>query len=200
MLINDFWNIIEESRRLSGGQREKQLEMLRQELSEYTSDTIKSYCIYMMGLLKKACTEEIWAAYYLMNGGYQEWGFEDFRYWLIAQGREFWEKTLQNPVDFLYENVNIQEGENPEVTFYEFWHLFKTVYEQKSGVQLSNSIEWLKIYEEVQKAELALEKITRPLAHSYQIRKKYPQLYEKFFQQYYYLLKKHQEEKAKEEK
>jgi hypothetical protein len=130
-----------------------------------------------------------------MNGGYEEWGFEDFRYWLIAHGREFWEKTLENPIDFLHQHVNIAEGENPDVTFYGFWSVFKTAYEKKSAAELNNSLDWAKAYEEVQKVELELEKIMRPMANSYQIRKLYPAMYEKFFQQYYYLLKLYQEQK-----
>lgn len=195
MLIDDFWAMVDESHRLSAGNKDKQIVLLRQELSEYTSDIIKRYCVYLMGLLKKACTEEIWSAYYLMNGGYQEWGFEDFRYYLIAQGQDFWEATLKDPVNFLYENINIKEGDNPDVTFYEFWNAFKSVYEEKSGAELNNSLEWVRVYEDVQKSELELDKIMRPKAHDYQIRKQYPQLYNKFFQQYYYLLKKYHEKK-----
>ena len=195
MLIDDFWAMVDESHRQAAGNKEKQIEWLRQDLSEHTSDIIKRYCVYLMGLLKKACTEEIWAAYYLMNGGYQEWGFEDFRYYIIAQGRDFWEATLADPVNFLHDNVNIEAGDNPDVTFYEFWDAFKSSYEAKSGAQLNNSIEWVRVYEDVQQSELDLEKIMRPKAHDYQLRKQYPKLYDKFFQQYYYLLKKYQEKK-----
>ena len=67
----------------------------------------------------------------------------------------------------------------------------------KSGTQLSNSQDWVRVYEEVQKCELELEKIMRPKANTYQIRKQYPAMYEKFFQQYYYLLKIYQEKKLK---
>ena len=195
MLIDDFWAMVDESHRQAAGNKEKQIEWLRQDLSEHTSDIIKRYCVYLMGLLKKACTEEIWAAYYLMNGGYQEWGFEDFRYYIIAQGRDFWEATLADPVNFLHDNVNIEAGDNPDVTFYEFWDAFKSSYEAKSGAQLNNSIEWVRVYEDVQQSELDLEKTMRPKAHDYQLRKQYPKLYDKFFQQYYYLLKKYQEKK-----
>jgi hypothetical protein len=195
MLIDDFWSLVDDSRKYAGTDRSKQIDFIRKELEDTTSDIIRRYCVYLMDLLKKACTEDLWAAYYTMNGGYEEWGFEDFRYWVIAQGRGFWEKTLENPIQNLYDNVTIKEGDNPEVTFYEFWSLFKTIYEVKSGTQLSNSQDWVRVYEEVQKCELVLEKIMRPKANNYQIRKQYPAMYEKFFQQYYYLLKIFQEKK-----
>lgn len=195
MFTDDFWSLIDESRKKAANDPEKQLIYLREALEDTTSDIIRRYCVFLMGLLKKACTEDLWAAYYTMNGGYEEWGFEDFRYWLIANGREFWEKTLENPTEFLYDNVSIAEGENPEVTFYGFWSLFKTMYEKKSGTELGNSMDWIRIYEEVQKCELELEKIMRPRANNYQIRKFYPKLYEKFFQQYYYLLKLYHQKK-----
>jgi hypothetical protein len=200
MLIKDFWEIIDKSYKGSEGIQEKQVELLKAALEEETSDTIKRYCIYLMGLLKRASTEEFWACYYLINGGYEEWGFEDFRYWVIAHGKEFWEATLENPVEFLYNNVNIKIGDNPDVTFYEFWAAFKNAYEEKSDNELNHSFEWMKVYEEVQKAELELEKIMRPKAHDYEIRKQYPELYNKFFQNYYYLLKKYQEKKKTQEK
>ena len=195
MLIDDFWSLVNDSKKYASNDRTKQLAFLKKQLEDTTSDIIKRYCVFLMELLKKACSEDIWAAYYTMNGGYEEWGFEDFRYWLISQGKEFWENTIKNPISFLYENVSISEGENPEVTFYEFWGIFKTVYEEKSGTELGNSFDWIKIYEEVQKCELNIEKIMRPKANNYEIRKLYTELYEKFFQQYYFKLKLYQERK-----
>lgn len=195
MIQNYFWELVEESIKYSKGDRKLQLEFIQNRLEEETSDTIRRYCIYLTKLLKDACKEEIWAAFYTMNGGFEEWGFEDFRYWLIAHGKDFWENTLKDPINFLYDKVNFEEGENPEVTFYEFWSLFKTTYERKSDSALSNNMEWIKSYEEVQLCELALEKVMRPKANNHIIRKEYPKMHDKFFQNYYYLLKLYHEKK-----
>lgn len=195
MLKEYFWELVDNSCIKSGGDRAKQLELIKAELDETTSDIIKRYCVYIMELLKEACTEDMWIAYFNMNGGYEEWGFEDFRYWIIAHGEDFWKKSIQDPTNFLHENVNFKEGDNPDVTFYEFWSLFKTIYEQKSAAELNNQFEWIKAYENVQEAELEIEKIMRPKVYDYTIRKCCPKMYDKFHQQYYYLLKIYQDKK-----
>ena len=87
MIQNYFWELIDESIKYSKGDRKLQLEFIQNKLEEETSDTIRRYCIYLTKLLKEACKEDIWASFYTMNGGFEEWGFEDFRYWLIAHGK-----------------------------------------------------------------------------------------------------------------
>jgi hypothetical protein len=42
-------------------------------------------------------TNPLWAAAYLINGGCSDDGFEYFRGWLIAQGREVFERVVADP-------------------------------------------------------------------------------------------------------
>jgi uncharacterized protein DUF4240 len=71
---------------------------------------------------------ELWGAAYLMNGGCSDDGFEYFRAWLIAQGREIFETALKDPdtlavlaspegelEDFLYVASGLYEDETGEV-------------------------------------------------------------------------------------
>jgi hypothetical protein len=46
--------------------------------------------------LKQANTWDLWAAAYIMNGGCSDDGFLYFRCWLIAQGKEVFEKVRDN--------------------------------------------------------------------------------------------------------
>jgi Protein of unknown function (DUF4240) len=40
---------------------------------------------------------DLWGAAYLINGGASDDGFDSFRGWLVAQGREIWEAALADP-------------------------------------------------------------------------------------------------------
>ncbi|MFC9245678.1 DUF4240 domain-containing protein [Streptomyces sp. NPDC057136] len=44
-----------------------------------------------------SCTNPLWAAAYVINGGCSDDGFDYFRGWLIAQGREVFERTAADP-------------------------------------------------------------------------------------------------------
>jgi hypothetical protein len=189
MTNHSFWQLIEASLDFSKGEREQQLEFLQKELQKLSADEILNYCTYMMHLLKKACNPTFWICFFNMNGGYEEWGFEDFRYWLISKGELFWNHSLDNPIEFLYDNIHFNDGDNPDVTYYEFWSVFKIAYEEKKKSSLAQEMEWTKIYEEVQNCEMDLEKSMRTQYDIQNIKKMYPHFYEKFYQKYYHLIK-----------
>ncbi|MET7288968.1 DUF4240 domain-containing protein [Streptomyces sp. NPDC005573] len=48
-------------------------------------------------LMAESYTNPLWAAAYLLNGGCSDDGFEYFRAWLIAQGRETFERVVADP-------------------------------------------------------------------------------------------------------
>ena len=196
MIERDFWLLIDAVKQAAGDDQQKYVALLEKRLEAMTSDSIRRHAVYLMQLLQQSSTEEIWAAHYLINGGYEEWGFEDFRYWLVAQGKPFFYDCLANPAEFLCEQVNIEEGDNPELSFYEFWSAFKTAYERKSQRNLCHTYDWLSEYEKVQQAEFSLEEKMRPLAQEYKLRKRYPALFKKFFQHFYYRLQKYQEQQS----
>jgi hypothetical protein len=50
-------------------------------------------------LLAVSYRADLWAAAYLINGGASDDGFEYFRGWLIAQGREWFSRALADPDD-----------------------------------------------------------------------------------------------------
>ena len=56
---------------------------------------------------------DLWAAAYLINGGASDDGFDYFRGWLVAQGRETWEAALADP-DSLADVVDEDQDEDFE--------------------------------------------------------------------------------------
>ncbi|WP_105972067.1 DUF4240 domain-containing protein [Streptomyces geranii] len=48
-------------------------------------------------LMADSYTNPLWAAAYLVNGGCSDDGFDYFRGWLIAQGREVFERVVADP-------------------------------------------------------------------------------------------------------
>ncbi|MFH8391757.1 DUF4240 domain-containing protein [Streptomyces sp. NPDC018036] len=48
-------------------------------------------------LVAESCTNPLWAAAYFINGGCSEDGFDHFRGWLIAGGREAFERVVADP-------------------------------------------------------------------------------------------------------
>jgi hypothetical protein len=52
---------------------------------------------------------DLWGAAYLINGGCSDDGFEYFRGWLIAQGRDVFERAVADP-DTLAEVPAVREG------------------------------------------------------------------------------------------
>ena len=75
----------------------------------------------------------LWGAAYLMNGGCSDDGFEYFRAWLMAQGRQTFEQALDDP-DTLAMLVN------PEGELEEFMYLARQAYEAKTGEEMPDTV------------------------------------------------------------
>src|SRR5882672_4855014 len=82
---------------------------------------------------KESYAWSLWGAAYLMNGGCSDDGFEYFRAWLIAQGRQPFEMALEDP-DTLATLVN------PEGELEEFMYLARQAYEEKTGEEMPDSV------------------------------------------------------------
>jgi len=92
-----FWRLIEEAKEKSGGECEEQAELLKRALVELPPGEITSFSSIMDEFRDQAYRWDLWGAAYLINGGASDDGFEYFRRWLIAQGREMFEGALARP-------------------------------------------------------------------------------------------------------
>jgi hypothetical protein len=92
-----FWQIIQTSLSRSGKDFDQQQEELAAELRSMTPDELILFgnrFRYFRGL---ANTWELWGAIYLIHGGCGDDSFNDFREWLIGQGRERYFRTIYDP-------------------------------------------------------------------------------------------------------
>lgn len=112
---NKFWEIIERANSVENTDEEKAqfiIELLSEELEE---DIIEFSNIYRRKMAK-ACSFDILAANFIIRGYVSDDVFEDFRAWLVAQGKDRFEKVIKNPediTDFLtQEDVNKMQGED----------------------------------------------------------------------------------------
>ena len=86
------------------------------------------------GLLGDAYTYDLWGAAYLINAGASDDGFEYFRGWLIAQGKDVFTAALRDP-DSLATVIDPNEHDNDaecESILYIGW----TTYERRTGEQI----------------------------------------------------------------
>jgi predicted DNA-binding WGR domain protein len=94
--LADFWNLIERAK-TNSEDVESQVELLTEYLSKRTVEDIFEFQRIMDQLYAKSYLSALWGAAYLMNGGCSDDGFEYFRGWLIAKGREVFQSALENP-------------------------------------------------------------------------------------------------------
>src|SRR4051794_18537043 len=92
-----FWNLIERTRRKSGGVQDLQMDALRQELEALAPAEIVDFQTHFDTGRVEAYTYDLWAAAYIIRGGCSDDGFLDFRTWLIAQGRPVFEAAVADP-------------------------------------------------------------------------------------------------------
>ncbi len=96
MDVDRFWQLIEESRQ-EAGDCEEQARILSNRLELLTPEEIVSFETYLDARMRESYRWDIWAVAYIINGGCSDDGFDYFRGWLIAQGRDFFELVLQTP-------------------------------------------------------------------------------------------------------
>src|SRR6516225_8209996 len=89
MTIDRFWSLIEAAR---GGETP-----LSEALASLSLGELVAFDHHYQTLFRLAGTSDLWGAAYLIEGGCSDDCFIDFRYWLIAQGREVYEATVRNP-------------------------------------------------------------------------------------------------------
>ena len=94
---DEFWKIIERSKKSAARNFELQQEELANELRKLSPDAIIQFQNRFMYFRGEANTWELWGAIYIIHGGCSDDSFNDFREWVIGQGREFYYNTIRNP-------------------------------------------------------------------------------------------------------
>ena len=93
---DSFWKIIDDARN-SASDVYGVAPLVVEHLQTLESDDIISFGQNMSDILDETYRWDLWAVGYIVNGGCSDDGFEYFRAWLVAQGRERFEAALENP-------------------------------------------------------------------------------------------------------
>jgi len=120
-----FWQLIADSKQPSGGDSDAQVAALRERLQSLPESEIVEFDSLLHVQLDRSYHRDLWAAAYVINGGCSDDGFDYFRAWLIAQGRELFERALQDP-------ESLVEVAEPEVELELFLYASIVAYEAKT--------------------------------------------------------------------
>jgi predicted DNA-binding WGR domain protein len=168
----DFWNLIERAKS-SSEDMESQVELLTEYLSQRTVEDIFEFKRIIDQLYAKSYLTNLWGAAFLMNAGCSDDGFDYFRGWLIAKGREVFQSALENP-DNLAKYVSEDDYNFGEYESEEMMNVAANAFIAKTGGTLDDFYD-------------SIPKNPRPeLEHDWdfedddELKKRYPKLYKKF--------------------
>lgn len=140
MTEQEFWHIIEKSKKHTERDVEVQCENLVNILVRLEEREIAGFDIILSELLRVSYTSRLWAAGYIINGGCSDDGFEYFRCWLISRGQKVFTAALEDPEKLTrYVSTEVfDEAENEELLY-----VATTAFEQKTGKSMEDFSEFV---------------------------------------------------------
>ena len=108
----EFWSLIARSKSKAEDPFE-QIEILTEILSGRSEDDIIAFQKIFEELYVSSYRSDLWGAAYIINGGCSDDGFDYFRGWLIAQGKDTYYSTLENP-EYLVKVIKTEEAGDVE--------------------------------------------------------------------------------------
>lgn len=126
---DQFWGIIQTAKDRANGDYEQQQEELATELRKLTPDDIILFGNRFRYFRGEANTWELWGAIYIIHGGCGDDSFNDFREWVIGQGKDFYHRTLNNPDTLVYVDTDKIE----DVEWEGMGYVPATVFEELTG-------------------------------------------------------------------
>jgi hypothetical protein len=97
MDITEFWKLIDKTREDTGGDAQKQSDLLTEELAKLHEEEIISFDQIFDDLKDRAYIGNLWDAATVIMYGCSDSGFEDFREWLVGRGKEAYENAIKDP-------------------------------------------------------------------------------------------------------
>ncbi|WP_420122080.1 DUF4240 domain-containing protein [Nakamurella sp.] len=97
MTEDEFWAIVERSRGGGVGLDPDMLNQLSVVVHGLSDQELLAFDGHFRAARDRAYSWDLWAAGYLIQGGMSDDGFEDFRSWLIAHGRDIYVRALAEP-------------------------------------------------------------------------------------------------------
>ena len=130
-----FWNLIEKTFEASKGNLSQQIELLTELLAQRSVEDIVDYKTILDNLMDDAYDASLWDAAIIINHGCSDDSFLDFRGWLIAHGKDVYEKVLVDP-EILVDFVKMDEWADNEL----FLYVAEYAYERKTGKELPDNV------------------------------------------------------------
>jgi hypothetical protein len=93
----EFWTLIEETKAQAENDDELQQQLITERLMQLPPQAISDFDDLFTLKTNQAYDHKLWAAADIIDGGCSDDCFMDFRGWLIAQGRQVYEKALADP-------------------------------------------------------------------------------------------------------
>jgi len=97
MRTDDFWAVIDRATADRPGRPDEVARRATAELATRDPDEIVAWGRHLDKVMAASGKEDLWAAAYLINGGCSEDGFDNFRGWLIANGRDVVARAVRDP-------------------------------------------------------------------------------------------------------
>ncbi len=97
MRTDDFWAVIDRATADRPGSPDEVAERAVADLAARDPEEIVAWGRHLDKVMAASGTEDLWAAAYLINGGCSDDGFDNFRGWLIANGREVLANAVREP-------------------------------------------------------------------------------------------------------
>jgi hypothetical protein len=95
-MASEFWDVVGQAR-ARGNRCAEFARALERILSELSSTEIEAFARDQANLMQTSYRWDLWGAAFVINGGCSDDGFDDFRGWLMLQGRDVWEAALRDP-------------------------------------------------------------------------------------------------------
>lgn len=130
----DFWTVVDSSRDAAGGDPVAHAELLVERLSELDPESVTDFARHFEARFNRAYRWDVWGAAWVLLEGAGDDTFENFRCWLIAQGRHAFEGTLHDPdalADLLGDFDATRDGEAEDVGYAAY-----DAYERLTGAEL----------------------------------------------------------------
>ncbi|MBI3235352.1 MAG: DUF4240 domain-containing protein [Bacteroidetes bacterium] len=132
-----FWKIMKLTKDRSNGYYEEQQEELANELRKLTPDEVLLFDNRFRYFRGQANTWDLWGAIYIIHGGCGDDSFNDFREWVIGQGKDFYYKTIQNPETL----VEVETEKIEEVEWEGLGYVPSTVFEELTGQEIPDGFQ-----------------------------------------------------------
>jgi hypothetical protein len=137
MRTDDFWAVIDRATADRPGSPDEVAKRAIAELATRDPDEIVAWGRHLDKVMAASGKEDLWAAAYLINGGASDEGFDNFRGWLIANGRDVVARAVPDP-DSLADLPAVQAAASTGAVFEaeEVLTIAGEAYQQATGTEL----------------------------------------------------------------